>query len=105
MMLGYHTVGNLTCSVPEHFAYLMLGCFPYGRLLPLPIAYAWLNAVHDNYPSGVPAVMGPIGLNGVEDINDCYPGIGSMGPSIPPAQITGWWYINSNTGLRTPLAR
>jgi hypothetical protein len=38
--------------------------------------------------------MGPINVDGISDFNDYYWGKGPVGPSIPQAQIRGWWYVN-----------
>jgi hypothetical protein len=102
MMLGYHTHVWYPLGTPAAFANTMLTGYVFGgtQQAPQTIANAWVIAAYNTQPGGtVAAVMGPIGPGGVWDIFDYYPGKGPMGPSIPPSQITGWWYINYETGL------
>jgi hypothetical protein len=39
--------------------------------------------------------MGPIDSSGASNVNDYYPGKGSIGPTILPASTTGWWYLTN----------
>jgi hypothetical protein len=57
------------------------------------ILNAWFDA-STSTSEGTAAAMGPITTGGVTDINDHYIGKGSMGPTILPANITGWWYLH-----------
>ena len=73
--------------------------FPHEMLVsqnnfpPLTVVAAWVDtAISDNV--GIPAAIGPIGPEGVNDFFDCYWGRGwGVGPSIPAGLITGWWYV------------
>jgi hypothetical protein len=62
---------------------------------PQPVTGAWFIAGffagYDDH--GYPAAMGPIGPAAVSDYWDCYWGKGSVNPTIPPSQVTGWWYM------------
>jgi hypothetical protein len=74
--------------------------FPYNMLVaennyfpPLTVVTAWVDtAISDG--AGIPAAIGPIGPEGVNNYYDYYWGRGAgVGPSIPAGLITGWWYI------------
>lgn len=76
------------------------GDFPYNMLVaestyfpPLTVVAAWVDAaISDGV--GIPAAIGPIGPEGVNNYYDYYWGRGAgVGPSIPATLITGWWYI------------
>ena len=78
-------------SFEYNFAHLMLGS---QYLPPLPIVGSWfLAAAFAGYDGhGFPAAMGPIGPSAISDYTDYYWGKGAVNPTIPPAQIKGWWY-------------
>jgi hypothetical protein len=75
--------------------------FPHNMLVsennfpPLTVVAAWVDtAISDS--AGVPAAIGPIGPEGVNNFFDCYWGCDcgwGVGPSIPSNLITGWWYV------------
>ncbi len=76
------------------------GDFPHYMLVsennfpPLTVVAAWVDtAISDNV--GIPAAIGPIGPEGVNNFFDNYWGRGGfgVGPSIPANLITGWWYV------------
>jgi hypothetical protein len=77
------------------------GAFPKGfaeRILGVSgkaqkIKNAWFNASTATN-EGTAAAMGPIAAGGVADLDDYYVGQGSMGPSIAPSKIAGWWYLH-----------
>jgi hypothetical protein len=106
-MLGFHTdMWYVPTETAGPFAQNMLGTFAIIVVVPpQTIVQAWLNAssaTQGNVPCSsstappvVAAAMGPIGPGGVTDMNDYYWGRGSVGPSIPPSDITGWWYIHN----------
>jgi hypothetical protein len=57
------------------------------------IVSGWFNASTSTV-EGTAAAIGPITTGGVSDFNDFYVGKGTMGPSIAPSMITGWWYLH-----------
>jgi uncharacterized protein DUF6345 len=58
------------------------------------VLQAWFSAASTaGTGHGVAAALGPFGKNGVTNMKDYYPGQGSTGPTILPADITGWWYL------------
>jgi hypothetical protein len=76
-------------AFPKAFAENFLGVS--GK--PQKIKDAWFNA-STSTNEGTAAAMGPITTGGVSDLDDYYVGQGSMGPSIAPSRITGWWYLH-----------
>jgi hypothetical protein len=60
---------------------------------PQKIKDAWFNA-STSTGEGTAAAVGPITTGGVSDLDDYYVGKGTRGPSIKPANITGWWYLH-----------
>jgi hypothetical protein len=105
IMLGYQTEMIYGIGTPGTFAQNTLGLTFFGIpwIAPQSIMQAWFNAalaiqpISEGY--GYPAAMGQLGPGGVCDSGDYYPGKGSMGPTIAPAQRTGWWYMNESTGM------
>ena len=86
---GFDSGANYSAGAfPQGFAESLLGVS--GP--PQTIVQAWFSAAAAQ-GIGTPAAMGPIDANGVSDYYDYYPGKGSMGPTIPPAQVAGWWYV------------
>jgi hypothetical protein len=77
------------------------GAFPKAfaeNILGVPgsaqkIRNAWFNA-STSTNEGTAAALGPITTGHVSDLDDYYVGQGSMGPSIAPSKITGWWYLH-----------
>jgi hypothetical protein len=76
-------------AFPKAFAENILGVS--GS--PQTIKDAWFNA-STSTNEGTAAAMGPITTGAVSDLGDYYVGKGSRGPSIAPANITGWWYLH-----------
>lgn len=76
-------------AFPKAFAEKILGVSGSSQT----IKNAWFNASTDT-AEGTAAAMGPITTGAVSDLNDHYIGQGSMGPSIAPANITGWWSLH-----------
>ncbi len=73
---------------------------------PQTIVQGWINAAIANQ-MGTPAAMGPIenvvidGITfGIWNYSDFYWGKGSVGPTIPQAQINGWWYIQGTDAVQ-----
>jgi hypothetical protein len=60
---------------------------------PETILNAWFDA-STSTSEGTAAAMGPMTTGGVTDMNDHYIGKGSIGPTILPANVTGWWYLH-----------
>jgi Family of unknown function (DUF6345)/Putative Ig domain len=118
-MLGYDTIAYTPANTPAVFADIMLnGWNPAKRPNPKPLTLtkAWILANRQtqtlkapdgmgNYFNVSAAAMGPVGTNGVSDFHDYFPGKGNMGPSIPPSQLTGWWYLNTIVGHTTQPAQ
>lgn len=76
-------------AFPKAFAEDILGV----GTSPMTIVKAWF-AASTATNEGTAAAMGPIGAAGVTDEGDYYVGKGSMGPTILPADVTGWWYLH-----------
>jgi len=106
MLLGFNTSAVGAVGTAESFAFWLH--FP-GFQIPLDwflateqTQPATIPANVQNLPPGVPvgspivpAAMGPISANGIADFWDPFvpvPPILTMGPSIPPSMIQGWWY-------------
>ena len=78
-------------SFEQDFAERILGV----NGAPETILQAWFDAAHAaGTGHGLPAAMGPITTGNVSDKDDYYIGKGSQGPTIMPANVTGWWYIH-----------
>jgi hypothetical protein len=66
----------------------------------MTIQQSWFDACDTTGPNGGsnlgrtgdPAVLAPIGPNGVCDLNDYWWGQGSVGPRIRASQIKGWYF-------------
>jgi hypothetical protein len=92
-MLGFFSpAGSLGGS-------FLCGDFPEAMLTsdyyvsPLAVVASWVDAAMTD-EAGVPAALGPIGLEGVSNFADFYWGKGyGVGPSIPNNLIKGWWYV------------
>ncbi|HET9518137.1 MAG TPA: DUF6345 domain-containing protein [Actinoplanes sp.] len=68
------------------------------RSNPLRVRSAWAQASIDDQPSSVLwASMGAIGPGGSVNMNDYFWGKGSVGPDIPAAQKTGYWYLRGTS--------
>jgi len=101
MMLGYDTESWYGLGIPGIFATRMCARGILG-LFPQTIVQAWFGAAssvlfvtgHWNLSA---AAMGPVGPGGVTDQLDYFPGIGSMGPSIPQDQFWGYWHLKTVT--------
>jgi hypothetical protein len=76
-------------AFPKAFAENILGVSGSAQ----KIKNAWFNA-STSTNEGTAAAMGPITTGHVSDLDDYYVGQGSMGPSIAPSKITGWWYLH-----------
>jgi hypothetical protein len=76
-------------AFPKAFAKDILGV----GTSPLTILQAWF-AASSATNEGTAAAMGPVGIGGVTDQGDYYVGKGSMGPTIQPADVRGWWYLH-----------
>jgi hypothetical protein len=76
-------------AFPKAFAEDILGV----GTSPMTIVKAWF-AASSATNEGTAAAMGPIGPGGVTDKSDYYVGKGSMGPTILPADVKGWWYMH-----------
>jgi hypothetical protein len=76
-------------AFPKAFAEKILGVSGPAET----ILNAWFEA-STSTNEGTAAAMGPMTKGGVTDMNDHYIGKGSMGPTILPANITGWWYLH-----------
>jgi len=91
MFTGFASNARYTAGAfSKTFAANMLGS---STSQPQSIRNAWFNACSVN-TVGIAAAMGPITANNISDMDDFYIGKGSQGPSIPPDQITGWWYLH-----------
>jgi hypothetical protein len=76
-------------AFPKAFAENILGVSGSAQ----KIRNAWFNA-STSTNEGTAAALGPITTGHVSDLDDYYVGQGSMGPSIAPSKITGWWYLH-----------
>jgi hypothetical protein len=76
-------------AFPKAFAEDILGVAG----APLTILQAWF-AASTATNEGTAAAMGPMGPGGVSDVGDFYVGKGTLGPTIKPADVTGWWYLH-----------
>jgi Family of unknown function (DUF6345) len=90
ILTGFSSLAYAGTGFPAGFAFNMLG-FVFSP--PHSIVNAWFSSAN-SHGTGTPAAMGPIGPGGVWDYGDYYWGKGSVGPTIPASQITGWWYLN-----------
>jgi hypothetical protein len=110
ILLGWHNYADFPPApyFPGDFAANMLGLniFNIPLIQPQTILQAWTGAALTDVGGAIPAAMGPLGPGGVCDSGDYYSGKGSMGLTIPPPstppspfQRTGWWYVNTQTGM------
>jgi len=96
IMTGWNSEEQLADgSFEQDFAENILGV----NGAPQTILQAWFNAaqtagIGPPPAHGLPAAMGPITTGNVTDKDDYYIGKGSQGPTIMPANVTGWWYIH-----------
>ena len=78
--------------------YMLVGGLPFYPLPPLSVVQSWFAAgeVAGIDHHGIPAVLGPLGKGGAFNEYDYYWGKGSVGPTIPPSQIAGWWTLEDH---------
>jgi hypothetical protein len=78
--------------------FMLVGGLPLLNLPPLSVVQSWFAAgeVAGIDSHGVPAVLGPLGKGGAFNEYDYYWGKGSVGPTIPPSQIAGWWTLEDH---------
>ena len=88
LLLGFDTDASAGTGFPKVFAKNMGG----GGGPAVSIYQAWFNAAK-SCQTGFAAALGPLGPNGVSDFGDYWWGEGKVGPTILPAQFTGWYYV------------
>lgn len=99
---GFASLAVGAGAFPKVFAEEMLGVKDKALAVPgttNTIVQAWCNAAMAQ-GTGTPAALGPVGPNGVFDYGDYYWYKGTVGPTIPPAQVKGWWYLQGQNPLQ-----
>lgn len=92
---SFHTVSYHSASHGGTFANYLLRRPFLGWNKPMPVRSAWAQAsIDDQPPSVVWASMGPIGAGGAVNLDDYFWGKGAVGPDVPAAAVTGWWYLS-----------
>ncbi|PRY19322.1 DUF6345 domain-containing protein [Pseudosporangium ferrugineum] len=92
---SFHTVSYHSASHGGTYANYMLRSPFLWWNNPMPVRSAWAQASIDDQPASVVwASMGPIGPGGSVNMNDYFWGKGPVGPDVPAASVTGYWYIS-----------
>ncbi|MCA2219243.1 DUF6345 domain-containing protein [Jidongwangia harbinensis] len=92
---SFHTVSYHSAVHGGIYAnYLLRSPFLWWNK-PMPVRSAWAQASIDDQPDDVVwASMGAIGPGGAVNLNDYFWNKGAVGPDIPAAQTTGYWYLS-----------
>ncbi|MBF0441417.1 MAG: hypothetical protein HQK54_05895 [Oligoflexales bacterium] len=94
LLLGFHTNAYAWSSFSGEFAHNMVRNPFLWWNKPMMVRQAWFDAVSDEQPSGVVAVvMGVMRSDGVSNINDYFWNKGSVGPDIRGSSISGYWTV------------
>jgi hypothetical protein len=87
ILTGFQSIVWAGTGFPATFAdNMMLGA-------PQTIVKSWFNSALA-HGTGQAAALGPIGFGGATDINDHYWCKGSVGPTIKPPLIIGFWFVS-----------
>jgi hypothetical protein len=95
---SFHTISYHSSSHGGTYAnYLLRSPFLWWNN-PMRVRTAWAQASIDDQPADVLwASMGAIGPAGSVNMNDYFWGKGAVGPDIPAASITGYWYLRGTS--------
>jgi hypothetical protein len=103
-MIGFFTTASdAGVGFAGDFPGNMLGA---GGHSPQTVVQSWINAALSDH-MGTPAAMGPIyniKVQGFDfpfyDYGDHYWGKGSVGLTIPPSLVNGWWYVKGTDSVQ-----
>ena len=100
-MLGFETEAwshSMTGVFGESFETVFVKGMAGKSSFVLTLQQAWFHAALTTGPLGQgggigePAFLGPIGPGGTWDFDDCFWGMGPVGPNIKAENIKGWFY-------------